>query len=261
MKGLHILTLVLFTSFFAQVYAQEITGIATYKSFLKFDLKLDSTQVPKAMHADLEHIIKQQTQKEYELQFTNNEAVYKEKEKLEAPGKGIGGAMVSSTGGVGIWYKNLKDNRLIIQRDLYGKLFLIKDTMEELDWKLEKETKYIGEYVCFKATRTRIFNSETGEKKETHIVAWYTPEIPVAFGPQGHYGLPGLILEVNDGDNTLLCNRIILNPKNGVEISEPRMGKKVSKTEYEEIYRKKTEEMKERNGFPGSKTIEIRVGG
>jgi GLPGLI family protein len=34
--------------------------------------------------------------------------------------------------------------------------------------------------------------------KDVTITAWYTPEIPVNQGPENYWGLPGLILEIND---------------------------------------------------------------
>jgi GLPGLI family protein len=81
--------------------------------------------------------------------------------------------------------------------------------------------------------------------KEITITAWYTPEIPVNQGPEGYWGLPGLILEVNDGKTTILCSKVVLNPKDKAEIKAPNNGKEVSQKEYDEIVTKKMEEMSE----------------
>ena len=35
---------------------------------------------------------------------------------------------------------------------------------------------------------------------------------------QSYQGLPGLVLEVNDGDLTILCSKITINPKKQIEI-------------------------------------------
>ncbi|HLW32241.1 MAG TPA: GLPGLI family protein [Aequorivita sp.] len=257
-----LLPLILFV--FQMSYSQEITGIATYKSFAKLDLKMDSTQVSAEMRDQIKQMIKQHTQKEYDLYFNKNEMLFKEKEKLAAPGnKMFENASVSSFGGIGVMYQNLKENLEIHQTEILGKMFLVSDTLQKHEWTLEKETKNIGEYVCFKATRTSVLeNKETGENRESVITAWYTPQIPVAGGPSGHGGLPGLILEVQSGDVTFLCNQIILNPKNGVNIAAPKKGQMVSKEEFEAIKEKKLMEMQEQTSFPSnSKTIEIRVGG
>ena len=87
--------------------------------------------------------------------------------------------------------------------------------------------------------------------KEITITAWYTPEIPVSQGPEGYWGLPGLILEVNDGKITILCSKIVLNPKEKAEIQAPSNGKEVSQKEYDEIVTKKMEEMSEMNNGRG----------
>jgi GLPGLI family protein len=51
------------------------------------------------------------------------------------------------------------------------------------------------------------------------------PEIPVSQGPEGYWGLPGLILEVNDGKTVLLCSKVVLNPKVKAEIKAPSKGR------------------------------------
>lgn len=241
--------------------AQDINGIATYKSFMKLDIKMDSTQIPKEQQAQFLEIMKKQTQKDYELVFTNSESIFKEKEQLNRPSNNsLSGTIVSSTGGFGIFYKDLHEKRFVNQRDLLGKLFLIADTIEKPNWKLEKETKNIGEYTCFKATRNRISeNTETGETLNTPITAWYTPQIPIATGPFDYGGLPGLILEITDGNSSYLCSQIVLNPKDGVKIEQPKKGKRVSGEEFEKIQAQKMKEMKENAPMGKGKSIEITI--
>ncbi len=102
-------------------------------------------------------------------------------------------------------------------------------------------------------------------EEEQTVTAWYTPQIPLGNGPSRYGGLPGLILEISDGQETILCNRIILNPKKGVSIKEPREGKKVNQDEFDAIMEKKMLEMNERyennNGSDDGERIEIRIGG
>lgn len=263
MKNTSVLFLSLILCVFQLSYSQDITGIATYKSFVKLDLRMDSTQISAEMHDQIKQLIRQETQKEYELQFNKNEMLFKEKEKLAAPGNTMfENATVTSYGGIGVLYQNLEENLEIHQSEILGKMFLVSDTLQKHEWTLEKETKNIGEYVCFKATfRYVLENKETGENKENIITAWYTPQIPVSAGPMGYGGLPGLILEVQSGDVTYLCNQIVLNPKRGVTIAPPKKGTTVSKEEFEKIKEQKRKEREEQTDFPGSKSIEIRVGG
>ena len=273
-----VLALVLFVT---QARAQEFTGVATYKSKRKVNVKLDSTQVSSEMHQKMMDMLKKQFEKTYILTFNKEESVYKEEESLSAPQPGGMDVVMVNTGGADILYKNIKEQRFTNQNDVFGKIFLIKDQLENVEWELGKETKNIGEYTCYKATFTRQEPKVVGgisvngdkdldEEKEPEmetvtITAWYTPQIPVNNGPGNYYGLPGLILEVNDGSETVICSKIVINPKNDVEISEPKKGKEVTRDEFDSIMEKKLEEMKEqyspKRGKGNGQQIEIRIGG
>lgn len=80
--------------------------------------------------------------------------------------------------------------------------------------------------------------------EEIEITAWYTMQIPVSAGPGEYWGLPGLILEINSGRTTILCTKITLNPENKKEIKKPTKGKEVGREEYQDIVKKKMEEMR-----------------
>lgn len=84
--------------------------------------------------------------------------------------------------------------------------------------------------------------------KEEEVVAWYTMQIPVNNGPGDFWGLPGLILEINSGRTTILCSKIVMNPSEKQEIKKPSKGKEVTKAEYNDIVKKKMEEMREMYG-------------
>ena len=63
-------------------------------------------------------------------------------------------------------------------------------------------------------------------------------------------------LEVNDGQTTILCSKIVLNSKEKVDIKPVTKGKEVTQKEYNEIVMKKMKEMQEmfrnnRNGGHG----------
>ena len=81
--------------------------------------------------------------------------------------------------------------------------------------------------------------------KEILVTAWYTPQIPVGNGPGEYAGLPGLILELNFYRTTILCSKIVLNPKESTAIKAPNKGKEVTREEYNKIVKEKTEEMRE----------------
>ncbi|WP_179344170.1 GLPGLI family protein [Winogradskyella ursingii] len=264
-------------------FAQDFQGVATYRTQRSINIKMDSTKVNSDMQAQILAQMKKQFQKTFKLTFNKSESIYKEEESLDTPQVGGGNfqmVMVGSGGGNDVLYKNTKDQTFTNQQDAMGKIFLIKDDIEKIDWKLEADTKYIGEYQCYKATYTKqveVFNdsgfSSSNDKKEVdkepemqdHIItAWYAPQIPINNGPAKYQGLPGLILEVHDGKLTIMCSQIVLNPEEKVKIEAPTKGKEVNQQKFDEIMDKKAKEMMERyapkNGRKGE-SIEIRIGG
>ncbi|OIQ28788.1 MAG: GLPGLI family protein [Bacteroidetes bacterium MedPE-SWsnd-G2] len=260
--------------------AQNFQGQATYKTKRKVDVKLDSTQMSGEMQQRMMEMLKKQFEKTFVLSFNKEASIYKEEESLSAPQPAGMQVVMFDSGGADVLYKNTKENRFTNQNDVFGKVFLIKDNLEALEWKMSGEKKNIGNYECFKATITGerevrdggvSFNgdkdldeSENVRMEPYTITAWYSPEIPVNNGPGRYFGLPGLILEVNDGQETVICSKIVINPKEKLSIVEPKKGKEVTQAEFDEILQKKMEEMNERyrpSGDNDGERIEIRIGG
>jgi len=261
------------------MFAQDFSGRATYKTHRKSSFELDSTTIAAnpGIQEQMEAQMRKMFQKTFTLDFTKSESMYKEEQELDAP-KGPsanGGVMVMVMGGNGssdILYKNISENRMAHKTELMGKVFLIKDNLEAYDWELTGETKNIGNYTCYKAVYEKeeediqidMIDGEVKEEKVTKkrtLVAWYTPDIPISNGPSNYGGLPGLILEVNDGDQTIVCSEIILNPKEVKEIKEPTKGKTVTREKFSEISLEKTKEMMNRYRSRDGKGIEIKIGG
>lgn len=249
LKNTLAISIVIFTINF--ISAQEIQGMATYKSHRKVDLKIGDDKVNSQMQKQIQDQLKKQFQQEYTLEFDKNQSVYKKTEKLEAPTPSKSGFNIQISEGSDIMYKNIKEHRFTNKSEIFGKIFLIKDTLNYRKWELVNENKNIGEYTCFKAVYKDSLTTQTiTEKgdmekvtKERLTTVWYTPQIPVNNGPLDYYGLPGLILEVNDGDLTLVCSKIVLNPKEQLNIDEPNHGKEVTQKEFDEIMEKKNKEM------------------
>jgi len=269
--------------------AQDFQGQAIYQTKTTVDMdnfgRGDMSEQQKKMIADR---MKSMLEKTYVLNFNRSEATYSEEEKLAAPGAGGGrwGAMMGSFTG-GPQYKNIKENVLLQEQEFFGKAFLVKDSLPNLDWKLENETKQIGQYTCFKATTTKKVDemdfsrmrrrggNDDDEKKKGEkvkdsskkdadtslddfevpkfiiVTAWYTPQIPVSTGPGDYHGLPGLILEVNADRTTMLCTKIVMNPKDKESIDKPKKGDVVTRDEYNKIMKDKIEEMREMYGGRG----------
>jgi GLPGLI family protein len=277
--------------------AQEFQGMAIYESKTSTSDFKTRMQGNKDMTPDMQKMIEERMKKMFEktfiLNFDKSASIYKEEEKLDAPGQGGGGMrmMSSMMGGGGTFYKNVKDKSYTVDKDFMGKEFLVKDSLPNLKWKMESETRVIGGYNCFKATAVRpasktdfrnfrpkkeetatakpadatkktSFMDEMDMPKEITITAWYTPEIPVNQGPENYWGLPGLILEVNDGKTVILCSKVVLNSKVKAEIKAPTNGKVISQKDFDETVIKKMEEFREMNqGRGGNGGMRMRIGG
>ncbi|RED43203.1 GLPGLI family protein [Winogradskyella eximia] len=287
MKKLSLKITLLLTVFFAgsSLFAQDFQGKAYYMSKTTMDLdQFGGQDMSAERKKQIMERMKSFLEKEYTLTFNKSESIYKEEEKLEAPGSGGRRGFGSSLTG-GPKYKNVQTKEMIQDQEFFGKQFLVKDELKNIEWKMGTETKKIGQYTCFQATatieRTGIdFQSfrgprgrdqkKEGEKgkdstnsneskapKTIDVVAWYTPQIPVNQGPDNYWGLPGLILEVNADRTTILCTKIVLNPTEKESIDKPKKGEEVTQAEYTEITTKKMEEMREmyggRNGRGGGR--------
>lgn len=276
---------------------KDFQGMAVYESKTSTSDFKSRIQGNKEITPDMQKMIEERMKKMFEktfiLNFDKSASIYKEEEKLDAPGDKQGGFRMMSNmmGGGGTYYKNVKDKSYTVDKEFMGKEFLVKDSLPKLNWKMESETRLIGGYNCFKATAVKPvsqsdfknyrFKKKDDDKedvtkkddkdkktnfmedieipKEITITAWYTPEIPVNQGPEGYWGLPGLILEVNDGKTTILCSKVVLNSKEKAEIKAPTNGKVISQKEYDETVVKKMQEMSEMNdGRNGG--MQIRMG-
>lgn len=287
----------IFLFFSTIVFSQkDFQGMAVYESKTSMgefnDRMKGNKDITPEMQKMIEERVKKMFEKTFILNFDKSTSIYKEEEKLEAPGQNQGGfrMMTSMMGGGGTYFKNIKEKNYIVDKEFMGKEFLVKDSLKIYNWQMTGETRQIGGYNCFKAiaivpTNPSDFRNfrmkkndeekkeevKTDEKekktnfmdgfempKEITITAWYTPEIPVSQGPEGYWGLPGLILEINDGKTTILCSKIVLNPKDKVEIKAPTSGKEVSQKEYDETVMKKMEELREMGAGQGGRRMEFR---
>ena len=286
-------------STFIATAQKDFQGMAVYESktstadFAKnFEGNKDITP---EMKTQIMERMKKMFEKTFILNFDKSASIYKEEEKLDAPGQGGGGRMMASfMGGGGTYFKNVKEKQYTVDKEVFGKEFLIKDSLPNLKWVLTDETKKIGDYTCFKATavkeasksdfrnyrrkeekketakteeakKNETASTEKKEEKKTNffdeidmpkeitVTAWYCPEIPVNQGPDEYWGLPGLIMEVNDGKTVIMCSKLVMNVKDKIEIKAPTGGDKVTQKEFDDIMMKKMKEMSELGGGPGSR--------
>lgn len=96
------------------------------------------------------------------------------------------------TNEIGFRYYNDTRKDSFYSRDIGFKM--VKEKTPNIMWSLKPETKNIGKFNCKKATA--LFRGR-------NYTAWYSPEIPLPYGPWKLQGLPGLILEAYDTDKEI----------------------------------------------------------
>jgi GLPGLI family protein len=236
---------------------------------------MDSTKMAPEQMAQIQASLKKQMEQNYVLSFTQTESTWKKEESLGGgpATAAAGGAvfMVASSGEGSTLYKNVTGNYLQ-EQEMMGKEYLIQDKVEPYEWVLSEETKKIGNYTAQKASFTKIVDSkrfstgmtEMENVKDTlQVTVWFTPEIPVSHGPEYYFGLPGLILEVQNQGRTLICEKIELNPSaEPVVIERPSKGKQMTQAEFRVVQEEGMKQMMNRyQGKPGSgNRMEIRIG-
>lgn len=256
------------------VNAQGFLGKAEY-----FSKKIQAKKAQKTVTDDKEPLdpefekivqeaIKKASEKKFLLIFNKTQSLYEEQKSLEKPQMTDGMSVSISYSTAGKKYINTKEQSSIVEDEIFGKEFLIVEPLVQPEWKLINESKKIGEYNCFKAElvipvsqkqleayeeflkqeeiKPALFKMD--EPKDQVITVWYTPEIPVSFGPDNYWGLPGLILEVNDGRYIILCSKVTLSNNDKTKIKAPNTGEKVSRKKFDEIYKKKYDSMKNEDG-------------
>jgi GLPGLI family protein len=280
MKNLPKFCLLLFS---ATLFGQDFYGKVEYQT-IQNKSKKEAVSISKESEKDaaedaiagidkeaFEEAMKKAFQKNYLLTFNKNEALFEEVVALEKPKPGQGGVSFSvsvSMSGDGDKYMNTKDKISYTEEDIFGDEFVIKDSLPKIAWEISNETKIIGDYNCVKATYTEPVSKNDLEAYERYqektkngksslfemkkpepktITAWYTSEIPVSFGPNGVWGLPGLILQLENENYIYFCTKVTIKNNETVKVKIPNAGKVISKKEYEK-YEKKMQKQMEDNG-------------
>ena len=166
---------------------------------------------------------------EYKLIYNNKESVFKLIPKItNGPEKEHNFVkLAEAIAGSGVYYQNLSENISIHQHNVYGEDFLVNDSLDQ-GWVLTNESKKIGQFTCYKA-----INKCKSCSKSNFIEVWYTPQIPVHFGPRGFGGLPGLILEIKMKTITIYLDKIIKNSEDIIE--RPTKGKSLTLQQYKKM--------------------------
>jgi GLPGLI family protein len=214
-----ILLVVFFTvnNFYGQ---NNISIEVTYKKALKS--KKDTT-APKYIKGLL-----------YRLKANDSVSIFNRVESMESDAKLNTSYRIATRGSRGTYFKNRKQNVKLRKVETLGEVFLISYPSDEWDIELGSKTKKIGNYLCYNAILTKDdYNFITQKKTKLVVNVWYTPDIPLPFGPSGYDGLPGLVLEVDKGGVFIVADTIKFEKSNSsYKILPPKEGINVTYEEY-----------------------------
>lgn len=144
-------------------------------------------------------------------------------------------------------YKNTTESKMVEQSNLFGKDFLVSDSIAQIKWKVSAgEQKVILGYTCMKAT----FKDSTN-----NLVVFFTPQLPVGFGPDKYGNLPGVILEVQSAQVHIMATEVKTDVPT---VKMPSKGDKVSRKEFEKIRDEKMKEQQEMWGGQGRGNFQTR---
>jgi GLPGLI family protein len=226
--------LLLFTVFLSvTTHTQQLSGKVTYVVSMESYSKKKVDSIAKKwkkkklkMDKWMRDIFENTPKVNAYLDFVNGESMYYVEEKMEVDGKSTFNMNRTFAGGDNKYYKNTKTKEHFTQNSSFGELLLIE--IEPKKWKITQESKQIGKYLCFKAIDIESTN------KKMKPIAWFTPQLPVSFGPLEYNGLPGLVILVEMHKRTISASEILLNPKEKIVVVKPTKGKKLTAKESRE---------------------------
>jgi GLPGLI family protein len=214
-----------FLLFFSLAHTQEKTIKVIYTKAVK---KItDESDKPPQLISDLNYILltnKHQSLFYFDKKLDND---YESNSRL-----------INRAGGGSVHFVSYRDSIKLEQTKFADQLFLIERPLNEYVWEITNEFKIINNYKSYKAICEYEIYSELRKKTiKFKIIAWFTTEIPLSFGPAGFNGLPGLILELQNGGFYYIATNI--SNTNAIIIS-PTKGKNVTQKEYDEFVVKVT---------------------
>jgi GLPGLI family protein len=141
----------------------------------------------------------------YSLKFKGNKSIF---ERLNLMNND-GGSKITKELAKGIYFVDVVDKSIYHKGNFLGENLIIYHVKPSYDeWQIKNERKIIRGYNCMKAVTIR--RNEIGV--ESKVTAWFSTDINLSFGPKNYFGLPGLIIELHEFDNTYYVRE--LNFKN-----------------------------------------------
>lgn len=224
--------IILIFTFYVTITTSQINGVVKYKKTihipestgeLDINLKQSLNNIsPTIENFSFDLVFNNKHSKYYLNKVLSNNIDNELNEKLA----------IALIGGSSTFFCDNLDKVSINEIDNFGEKLLITNKIQENEWVLLDESKTVIDNTLFKAKLTKSFYKRSG-KTTKEIIAWYNPSINIPFGPDGYFGLPGLIFELVDGNITTYLQSINF-VDDEIEIQFPTKGKKMNDEEFYE---------------------------
>jgi GLPGLI family protein len=233
-------TTILFFFFITNFFCQNKTNEVVYKLIFSVDSNSEMNQTKEKF---LKLAEKGSNNVKFRLLFNDSISKFSKVNYIESEDKSEKYAIAWC--GCDYEKYNLNKQKVLIYNNKLNKLgtfkkneFLIEKQYTD-DWILTNEFKLINDFKCYKATKTVKIVNDIKEFSRI-ITAWYCPELPYSFGPNGYSNLPGLILELNENNLTFGVESINFNIDMKDQITVPNEGEKISEEKYKVIIKERT---------------------
>lgn len=125
-----------------------------------------------------------------------------------------------------IYHNNLKKDSIFMKDKLGDNIVIVSEKTSKINWQIEYDKK--GVILGFNCLRAK------GKFRGRIYTVWFTPDIPVSFGPWKLQGLPGLILEANDYLNQVqfIAQKLEYTSSNIDYLKDKNLFKKLTLKEY-----------------------------
>ncbi len=159
----------------------------------------------------------------FDLYFTQTKSLFKPGREVVTQNQND---WFQSSANENVIYTNLTNESFTAQKDIYGSIFLIKDSARKVEWRITSETREIAGFECRKAVG-KLLDS-------VYVVAFYTDQILATAGPELFQGLPGMILglAIPRLNTTWFATKLEIVPVTDANLAEPTKGKKNTASTY-----------------------------
>ncbi|MDN3593632.1 GLPGLI family protein [Zunongwangia endophytica] len=226
MKKVITLSIILFLFSLNFLQAQQTTGIVLYKGIIneefrkKFLDEIKKKDVAPEIRKGVIDMYMNADEDKYELHFRDQESYYHYIEPLDNDADNS--LKMGSRAGSDDYYVNLSKDQIIQKTSSLGLVAYPK-----IEWEIQNEKQEIGDYKCFKAIGTEKHYGRDGEITDEEVIAWFTAEVPLQFGPKNYNGLQGLILRIDKEKFSIVATEIMLNPDEKIKIDTVKKNAKI----------------------------------